>query len=151
MLCGPLSKSVLNGTLFSSHRKNDNKSPTHQSIFPTKQLLPLLRLNDLAHTDFPCTALALRDLGSQRPPHYLMPVAHPNNLHPTLREHLLHKLNQPYNPRVIIEGIEPCSPGAISQSATSHPIPSHPTSFLLPITPRQAKKTNKENSTYDSR
>lgn len=137
----------LNHTFLLSSGTN---STTHQSIFPAEQLLPLLRLNDPAHTDLPRTALTRRHFGTQRSPHYLMPVADPYDLHPILRQHLFHELNQPYNPRVVIIGIKPYArtPLAI-QSSSPNPSPAQPSS-IIPIISSRAKARRREPQTYDS-
>ena len=90
---------------------------THKSVFPTKQFLSFLRLNDPAYTDFPSSTLAPCHCGAQSPSHYLVPVAYTYNLDPILSKHILHEINQSYNPWVIVESIEPYGPGSISYLA----------------------------------
>lgn len=78
----------------------------YQCFFTTKKLSALGTLIDLTNADFPGSTSTSCDLCTQRATYYLMTVAYTYDLDPLLCEDLSGKLNKPYHPWIIIEGIE---------------------------------------------
>ena len=147
MLCPPKHDHGQTCTALLQLIRRIKRTTTHESVFPTKQLLSFLGLNDLAYTDFPSSTLAPCHFGAQRPSHYLVSVAYTYNLDPILSKHIFHETNQSYNPWVIVESIEPCGPGSISYLAPTLSLflsrPPNPTYRFI-----QQRKSRE--STYDS-
>lgn len=91
-----------------ARKKSAINRSTYQSVFPTKQLLALLRQDHATHADLPRSGPALGDLGAQRPSHDLVAPAHADELDPVLREDRLDEVQYAYDPGVVVEGVEVC-------------------------------------------
>ena len=124
---------------------------THQRVLSAEQLFALFRQDEPAHTDFPRSGPALRDLGAQRSSHDLVSPAHTDEPDPILREHLVNEIQRPYDPGVVIESVEACgrarSISPLSPCPTIVIIVLSPKIALTPIDHSQAKRQRSPHTT----